>query len=157
MKKNNFKKGQSIWEVVVALGIISLVALGLVKVSTLSIKSARFSADQSKITALAQKKFAEVVDFKNKNSKFWTDQVFFNHFNRDEYDQIEGYCLKTTVSDKSSDPNLLPTTTPNYSQAKIAQITVVVFWDEKAEVTGFGQCDGKDFEHSTSFDTYVTN
>lgn len=151
MLGNNLNKGQSIWEVVIALGIAGLVALGLVKVTTMSIKGSRFSSDQSKITALAQKKFAEVIDYKNKNPSFWTED-YPNHFDAEVYDAGEGYCIATDVSDASSK---LPDTTPNYGEALMAKITVAVFWDEIT--AGEYQCDGKTFSHSLNFDTYVVN
>lgn len=141
--------GQGLWEVIIALAIAGLVAIGLVRATSTSIKSSRFSADQSQLTALAQQKIALIVDHKNKNyNSFWGGQYFPDGFvNPDS--TTEGSCLLTTVT-----PGQLPTTTPDYAEAKMVQINVKVFWDEK----GAGaQCNGLDFNHSLNFDTYVTN
>ena len=141
--------GQGLWEVIIALAIAGLVAVGLVRATSTSIKSSRFSADQSQLTALAQQKIAQIVDHKNKNyNSFWGGQYFPAGFvNPDS--STEGSCLLITVT-----PGELPTTTPGYAEAKMVQINVKVFWDEKGSGT---QCNSLDFNHSLNFDTYVTN
>jgi len=156
MKKarGKFQEGQSLIEVIIALAIAGLVAVGLVRATTVSIKGSRYSIDQSKITALAQKQIATIVDYRNSNpGDFWEGNYYPLDFNRQD-DTIPGYCLLTTVIDATLTPGLLPTTTPDYANAKMAQINVKVFWDEKGTGT---QCAGKDYNHSLSFDTYVTN
>lgn len=149
MKENS--KGQSLWEVVIALGLASIVAVGLVKVSTTSVKSSRYSADQSAITALAQKKIAQIVEHKNKNPNlFWAGQYYPTGFVNPDFGTT-GYCLLTRVSDSSSD---LPTAPPGLPVAKMFLINVKVYWDE----IGLGtQCNNKNFIHVLNFDTYVTN
>jgi len=64
------EKGQSLIEIIVALALASLVAVGLVRVTTVSIKGSRYSSDQSKITALAQRQIARIVDHENKDTSF---------------------------------------------------------------------------------------
>ena len=146
------EKGQSLIEIIVALALASLVAVGLVRVTTVSIKGSRYSSDQSKITALAQRQIARIVDHENKDTSFWNGGVNYYPAGFDQQDDsLEGYCLYTTVTDVSV---ALPTTTPDYGKAKMAKINVKVFWDEKA---GTAQCAGKNYSHSLSFDTYVTN
>ena len=148
--------GQGLWEVIIALAIAGLVAVGLVRATSTSIKSSRFSADQSQLTALAQQKIASIVDYKNKNYQtFWSGSSYFPDGlpgnTRQEPSAAGDYCLFTIITDVSGQ---LLTTTPGYTEAKMVQINVKVFWDEK----GAGaQCNGLDFNHSLNFDTYVTN
>lgn len=152
MKEIKSIDGQSLWEVVIALAIASLVAIGLIRVASTSIKGTRFSGEQSRMTAIAQKKITEIIDYKNKKyTLFWSGQYFPAGFVNPEYN-AEGYCLFATVSDVSS---VLPTETPNYSQAKMVKIDVKIFWDEKI---GDGtQCANKNYSHVLNFGTYVTN
>jgi len=130
------------------LALASLVAVGLVRVTTTSIKGSRYSSDQSKITALAQKKIATIVDHESKDTTFWDGGVKYYPagFNQQDYNS-EGYCLYTTVSDAT-------TTLGLPAPAKMAKINVKVFWDEKG---GGTQCASKNYNYSLNFDTYVTN
>ena len=146
MKASKSEKGQSLIEIIVALALASLVAVGLVRVTTTSIKSSRYSSDQSRMTALAQKKIAEIIDYKNAHpTGFWT------YIPLEEYVALEGYCLHPSITDVSD--QLHPT--PPDPDAKMALINVKVFWDEKAGVGT--QCANKNYNYSLSFDTYVTN
>jgi len=144
---DNSQKGQSLIEIIVALALASLVAVGLVRVTTTSIKGSRYSSNQSKITALAQKKIAEIIDYKNANpGQFWG----WTYTLPDEEVTSEGYCLDSNITNVSD--QLHPT--PPDPEAKMALINVKVFWDEK----GAGiQCASKNYNHSLNFDTYVTN
>ena len=147
MKANKSEKGQSLIEIIVALAIASLVAVGLVRVTTTSIKGSRYSSDQSKITARAQKKIAEIIDYKNAHPDvFWG----WTYTLPDEEVSSEGYCLDSTITNVSD--QLHPT--PPDPDAQMALINVKVFWDEKGAGT---QCAGKKYNYSLSFDTYVTN
>jgi len=142
------EKGQSLIEIIVALALASLVAVGLVRVTTTSIKGSRYSSDQSRMTALAQKQIAEIIDYKNAHPDVFWD---WGYNPLDEENASEGYCLDPSVTNVSS---LLPTETPDYANAEMAKITVKVFWDEK----GAGiQCASKNYNYSLNFDTYVTN
>lgn len=146
-KKGN---GQSLMEVIIALAVASLVAVGLVRVGATAVKSGRFSRDQSRMVNFAQGKIATIVDYKNTNpDAFWTVSYYPPNFDTVDYNEAEGYCVMTSVT-----PVVLPPETPNFAEAKMVQINVKIFWDEKGAGT---QCDGKDFNHSLNFDTYVTN
>ena len=146
------EKGQSLIEIIVALALASLVAVGLVRVTTTSIKGSRYSSDQSKITALAQKQIAKIVDHENQSTSFWNGGASYYPAGFDQQDyNSEGYCLYTTVTDVSD--QLHPT--PPDPEAKMAKISVKAFWDEKAGVGT--QCFSKNYNYSLSFDTYVTN
>lgn len=142
-------KGQLLLEVIIALVVMSMVAAGLIRVSTEAVKDARFAGEQSKAKSLAQKKISEIIDYENKSPEdFWGGAYTPPGFVNPEY-SAEGYCLLTQVAQAS-----LPTDTPDYENAKMAQINVLVFWEEE----GVGsQCNEKDFNHSLNFDTYVTN
>lgn len=154
IKKQN---GQSLWEVLIALMLASLVALGLVRVSTTSVKSSSFSSEQSRMTAYAQQRMSEIVDFKNKNQDlFWDGTQYFpspgpvgENIWR-ELNDTEHYCTISTVSDANS---LIPTEAPDYVNAKMKVINVKIFWEEGSGT----DCDGKEYVHNLSFDTYVTN
>lgn len=149
MKANKLEKGQSLLEIIVALALASLVAVGLVRATTTSIKGSRYSADQSRMTALAQKQIARIIDHKNENRSFWNGGASYypSGFNRQDYNS-EGYCLYTTVTDATSELGL-----PD-PDAKMAKINVKAFWDEKG---GGTQCASRSYNYSLSFDTYVTN
>ena len=149
---DNSQKGQSLIEIIVALALASLVAVGLVRVTTTSIKGSRYSSDQSRMTALAQKQIAKIVDHENQDTSFWNGGASYypSGFLQQDYNS-EGYCLYTTVTDVSSE---LPTETPDYANAKMAKINVKAFWDEKGAGS---QCASKNYNYSLNFDTYVTN
>lgn len=137
--------GQSLWEIVIALAIVGLVGLGLVRVISSAVKGVRFSADQTQASMLGQKKIAATIDEKNKNPEnFWGTIPFSS-----EDTANAGYCLVTKV-----DESALPTTTPDYASAKMAKISVDVFWDEKEAGS---ECGSKSFQHKLHFETYVTN
>lgn len=149
LKVNKSEKGQSLIEIIVALALASLVAVGLVRVTTTSIKGSRYSSDQSKITALAQRQIAKIVDHENQDTSFWNGGInYYPAGFLQEDDSTEGYCLHTTVSDETAQLGGIPAT------GKMAKINVKVFWDEKEAGT---QCADKNYNYSLSFDTYVTN
>jgi type II secretory pathway pseudopilin PulG len=54
MKKNNLQKGQSLYELVVAIGISALIIVGVVSLATSSIQNSTYSKNQSLATAYAQ-------------------------------------------------------------------------------------------------------
>ncbi len=161
------KKGQSLWEVIISLAIASLVALGLVRVTSSAVKSTRFSGDQSQMTALGQKKANEALRLEELDPKtFWADV--------DGLARCPGLgqlasCQKkklslsedwTAAKDSCVVVNLynfflsLPTQTPNWIEAKMAYITVDISWNLKGSVT---DCTENNFNHTLRFNTYVTN
>ena len=141
MKKNN---GQSLIEVFAALGIVTLVILGIVKATTVSVKNANYSQDQTQAVSLAQKKISEIIDGKNNNPV-----TFFNPLPTPSEDQDGQFCLKTTLT-----PILdIPATAP--AGAEMAKITVVVYWGEKGNENP--QCDGVEYLHNYQVQTDVTN
>lgn len=143
------QKGQSLWEVIIALAIVGLVITGLAKAITMAVKGSRFSASQSSATVMTQKKIAELIDKKNKD---WISFWAMTSLGISTDTSNEGYCLLTLVTDVTADN--LPTETPNWTSAKMAKISVDVFWDEK----GSGNdCNSKSYSHKLHFDTYATN
>jgi len=150
MKK--FSSGQSLWEVVIALAVAGLIVVGLVKVTSSSVKSSRFSKDQSQMTAIGQARINQIIDYINKNyNTFWSNPIRPTLIPHYDYKASEDYCLLTEVIDKSAD---FPTTTPDYAEAKMVTIFVDVFWGLESEGT---QCDNKKFSHKLHFETYATN
>jgi len=149
--RNYFKKGQSLWEVVVALAIAGLIAVGLVKLTTIAVKGTRFSKDESLATALAQKKIVSIIATKDSDpDSFWSSIEGQSEIKLSE--EFDGqYCLYAKLVNRSSD---LPTQTPNFSSARMAQIWVDVFWDQKGSDVA---CQSANFSHSLHFDSYVTN
>ncbi len=148
------EKGQSLWEVVIALAIAGLIAVGLVRATGSSVKSARFASDQSRLTALAQGRLAEIIDYKNKNFQtFWGGgfplQPASMGILREEHNEEEDYCLLAEVKNASQD---LPSGSP--AGSLMAKITVTVFWESLGEGI---QCDGTNFNHKLIFSTDVTN
>ncbi|HUW24053.1 MAG TPA: hypothetical protein VMW04_00325 [Patescibacteria group bacterium] len=146
--------GQSLWEVIIALSIAGLIALGLVRATGSSVKSTRFSSDQSRLTALAQEKIAQIIDYKNKNyKKFWETEYLTlpPDISGTEHNEEEDYCILTRLLE---DSNNLPTETPNWGQAKMVKISVDVFWESKSSNP---ECREADFNHKLKFETTVTN
>jgi len=147
-----FTKGQSLWEVIIALALAGLVATGLVKILSSTVKGTRFSADQTLATTLAQKKINEIIDMKNTNwDGFWSMVTSGSPITDPT---VEGFCFLTLVSDQSAVE--IPTTTPNYLSAKLFKISVDVFFDEKEE-TGSNICNNKSYEHKFHFETFTAN
>lgn len=54
IKNNNLSKGQSLFEVVIALGVITIILVSLVILAALSIRNATFSKNRSLATTLSQ-------------------------------------------------------------------------------------------------------
>ena len=157
--KNRFLKGQSLWEVIVALGIVSLIAVGLIKITGYSVKHARFSTDQSKLTALAQERITQIIEGKNTDPKrFWDENQYFPSGDFPctagsvctEENETEDYCLVIRVSDSSSE---IPTTAPNFAAARMATIEVNVYW-EKGSGT---DCGAYQYRHTLNFKTTVSD
>ena len=149
--KSSLRSGQALWEMVVALAITGLIVLGLVRLTAIAVKSTRFSKDESLATALAQKKIASIIASKDDDpNSFWN--LIEGQAEIKLSEEFDGqYCLYTKLVNKSSD---LPTQTPNFSSARMAQIWVDIFWDQKGSDTA---CKSANFSHSLHFDTYVTN
>ena len=157
--KNILNKGQSLWEVIIALAIVSLIAVGLVRTTGFSVKNTRFSTDQSKLTALAQKRIAQIIDQKNANpADFWEDGRYFPSGDFPcaggsvciEEDPEEDYCLKINILDSSLE---IPTSAPNYESARMATILVKVFWEKGGNIN----CGENQYRHSLDFQTNITN
>lgn len=161
MKFSASNDGQGLWEVIIALAIAGLVAIGLVRATSTSIKSSRFSADQSQVTALAQGKIAKIVDYKNKNAKaFWDNLNDFGSPNivlaagivKEDSSSLSDTCFITAVNSNADWSGPTPTD-PN---AKMAKITVDVYWGSKNSapdcVSGTG-----DYSYTLHFETNVTN
>lgn len=73
MKKQ--ERGQSLIEVLVALGVVVLVLLALISVTTASIRNATFAKNQSLATEHAQELIEEARDIRNSNKgTFFTDE-----------------------------------------------------------------------------------
>lgn len=155
--KNNRNKGQSLFEIIVALSIVSLIAAGLVKASGFSVRNIRFSVDQSSLTALAQKRIAQIVEQKNLNpTSFWEG----NYFPLDDFpcsggstciEKDEDYCLKIKILDSTEDISLMPSIDP---AAKMVTIVVDAYWGEDKSGTDCGEFD---YHSHISFKTNVTN
>lgn len=136
--------GQSLWEVIIALAIAALIAVGLVRITSSAIKSTRYSADQNQVTALAQKTMAEIIDQKNQNP-----HTFWNVFPQPSSEMVGIYCMRKEIKNAPDPP---PT-------GRMAQLLIDVFWDQKG---GSSDCDGilvgkNNYQHFLHFDTYVTD
>lgn len=130
-----------------ALIVTSLVILGLAKATTASIRNIGFSKDQNRAVETSQKKIAEVVDSKNQNPNFFSALPSF----ADSVSADGKLCLKTIVTDVTGE---LPPGTPDLANAKMAKISVDVFWDENGAGT---DCGAKKYIHKQHFETNVTN
>jgi type II secretion system protein I len=126
-------KGQSLIEILVALGIASLVLLGIVKASTVSVKNANYSQDQTMATSLAQKKMAEIIRLKNSDPA-----SFFVSGQTSAQEQIENYCRKTIVN----------------SDGSTATILIDVYWGEEGDGS---DCDLKKYLYKYHLESNVTD
>jgi len=70
MKKN---KGQSLVEMVVAIGIVLVVIVALVVVTTISVRNASFSRNQVLATKYAQEAIEKVRAYRDQNT--WSDFI----------------------------------------------------------------------------------
>jgi len=137
------KKGQSLIEVLVAISIASLVALGLVRATGASISNSGYSRDQSSANDLAQKKIAEKVDLKNQDP-----EAFFSSLPTSAEETLDDFCVKTRVTSVAINP-VVPD-----PAAKMAKVTVDVYWNATVDGT---DCDGKDYKHTINIETNITN
>lgn len=144
-------KGQSLIEVLVAIAIVALVALGLVRVTTSSVRNTSYSNDQNQASILAQKKISEIIAQKNTNpASFFNSLPFFP----DDTTTNPAYCILTLLVNKTAD---LPTTTPDYISAKMAKILVKVYWGEKDGTCTSCDCGTKNYNNNQEFETQITN
>ncbi len=74
---NNFKKAQSMIEMLVAIGIAVLVIVALVQVAVTSVKNSQFAKNQNLATRLAQEAIEEVRGQRDKSG--WP--TFYNTYN----------------------------------------------------------------------------
>jgi len=154
--KINRNKGQSLWEVVIALAISSLVALGLVRLTSSSIKTTRFSSDQSRMRLLMESKRSEIINEANENPvSFWSNGYLT--LEGEVYNETDDYCIKTDIVDVSGDDHILPTTTPNYSSARILSIAIDIFWGSGSRGNNNLECSDVYFAHTLRFETYLSN
>lgn len=148
------QKGQSLWEIIIALTIASLVAVGLIRSTSTAVKTTRFSGDQTEATALAQKKLSSIVNSRYSDpSAFWAKVPNPGDTHKYLPDDITnaGYCIKSSLY---NDYNSLPLSTPNKSTAKLVKISVDIYWAEKG---GGTDCNNKSYNHTLHFDTHVSN
>lgn len=138
------ENGQSLWEVIIALAIAALIAVGLVRITSSAIKGTRYSSDQNQVTALAQKTIAEIIDQKNQNP-----QSFWAVFPPPSEEMVGIYCIRKEIKDAPA--LVLPD--------RMAQILIDVYWDQKGSSSDCRSVsDGKaNYQHYLHFDTYVTN
>ena len=149
-------RGQSIIEVIVALAITGLIAIGIVKVTSTSVKSSRYSTDETKATQIAEKIIAE-----NRNESESDPDNFWLRVNTGigiiPADIDSQFCPLVVLLNNKSD---LPTDMPDFANANMAQITVYVFWDLKD--SGSASCSSlgngnANYSHKIQLDSYVTN
>lgn len=134
----NKSDGQSLVEVIVALAIAALVAVGLVKATSFGIKNTRFSSNQSQLKSIAQKKINEIVfEAKQNPLEFW---AAFPPPSTSEFNDTDDYCWTTKVTDATD------------SDGRKAKIEVEIFWESKGEITG---CNSASYNHSFKLTTYV--
>ena len=123
------QRGESLFEVIIALAIVGITAAGIVKISSTSVKNARYANEQTGAVALGEKKIAELkARSVNEYQTFWADLSLSSG--------IDGqYCYLVSKVDLSSDPmNYLPTESPNYASAGLIKGVVTIFWDAKGTV-----------------------
>ncbi|MGI5826138.1 MAG: type IV pilus modification PilV family protein [Patescibacteria group bacterium] len=163
MNKTKYIKGQSLFEIVVALAIVALVAVGLVRATSFSVKNTRFSTDQTKLTSLAQKRINQIIDYKNNKSKAFFDGHYLPFFSVDfpcqgsgttctEEPENEDYCLAITAL--LDNPSEIPTLAPNYASAKVVTIQVNVYWERGGSGA---DCGTHEYNHSINFMTKIAN
>lgn len=138
------EKGQSLWEVVIALTVAALIAVGLVRITGSAIKGTRYSSDQNQATALAQKTIAQIIDQKNQNP-----QSFWEVFPLPSGEMVGIYCLRKEIKEAPDSP----------AAGRMAQILIDVYWDRKGSSSDCGSVSvGKaNYQHFLHFDTYVTD
>ncbi|MFH1840958.1 MAG: hypothetical protein ABH807_02280 [Candidatus Shapirobacteria bacterium] len=120
-------RGDSIVEVVVAVAIISMVALALIRVTTVALNNATFAKNQATATKYAQEAIEEVRLIREANGS-----VFFDN---------TALCQSSSLSPLPGNFVRQKTCTLN---ASIMQVLVVISWDDN---TG---------THHSELETYLT-
>lgn len=141
---SRFSLGQSLWEVIIAIALVALVAVGLVRASSFGVRNTRFSEDQSRLTSLAQERIGQVINYINDNyHSFWAAPARPASILEDDYRAEGDYCLATSVVDPGEVPQM-------------AVITVRVFWESKNDFNPSSpDCEDVYFNHSLTFETKV--
>ncbi|HUV72184.1 MAG TPA: prepilin-type N-terminal cleavage/methylation domain-containing protein [Clostridia bacterium] len=137
-----FSKGQSLVEVIVALAIAALVAVGLVKATSFGIKNTRFSSNQSQLKSIAQKNINEIIRNQQLNyQQFWEGPIDLPaEFESSTFYDDEDYCLTRKVTDATD------------GSEKKAKIEIEIFWESKDENV---PCSNVGYNHSFKLSTYV--
>ena len=122
---NNNVAGQSLFEVVVALAVVGLTAIGIVRLSATSIKNARYASEETGAVAFAEKKIAELKAYSvNHKEEFWSSPY-------NENGVYEQYCY---LVESVIEGQVFPTEIPRYSDSSLASVNAYVYWGLKDAV-----------------------
>jgi len=118
MKKES---GQSLVEMIVAIGVLVVVIVSLVSITTVSLQNASFSRDQSLATKYAQDGIAKIRSYRDQNT--WPV------FTADCETVLSSVALPSPFSFNPAPDCYVPGTTDNCSSAEEkCEVKVVVSW-----------------------------
>jgi len=118
------EKGQSLIEVLAALGVVVLVILALVTVTTISIRNATFAKNQSLATSYAQEAIEKIREYRDQNS--WGD--FVANCNNKTAMGLPDPSSPFVLPDPTC--NIPETANPCVETDKRCEIKVTVSWDD---------------------------
>lgn len=151
MNSRKMPKGQSIIEVIVALAVVGLMAMGIVKISSSSVRNARYSNEQTNAIALAEKQIAELKAYAINE-----EQVFWNlpYSNSDSSGE---YCYLVEATTATDEGIKLPTTAPRYVEGNVAQVKVYVYWGKKGDdsLCNIPAIGSINYDRQLEFDTLI--
>ena len=126
------KKGQSLFEVVIALGVVTLITVGIVILTINSIRNSTFSKNKTLASKYAQEAIEWVRGEREKNSSEFLDNVVYGGgvYCLDDLSWTNvGVCVDEYIAGTNLTREVLFTTSL-LSGKNITEAQVVVSWDD---------------------------
>lgn len=137
-----YNKGQSLWEVLVALMIVIIVLAGVIKATVGSVRNINFSKEESKARDLGQMKMAEIVKLAGSEPGFWTGSAaYYVGLDKTEVVNNNLNCYRIFISSSEND---------------VALIRVVIYWEQSSAGSG-DRCSDYYYSKNLEFNTKVRN
>lgn len=140
--KQKFKAGQSLIEMVIAIGMMSFLMVAILSVTSLSIKNTRVAQDRSQAVGLAQEGIELMRTYRDFS---WTD--FYNLANGQSYILEDNWTVESGLSQIGCDQTNYFDASNYYSrcvslstvEVNSVVIEVVVYWQEGSQLKSISQ------------------
>lgn len=124
------KKGQSLFEVVVALGVVTLITVGIIILATNSIRNSTFSKNKTLSSRYAQEAIEWMRAERDKDSSGFLGNVIVPRYCLDDLHWTNvGVCVDEYIAGTNLTREVLFTTSL-LSGKNITEVQVVVFWSD---------------------------